>query len=160
MRNKFDEQLDNLNNELIKMGKLCERAISGAIKITMEDDHEELKREVLETDSEIDKKERDIESICMKLLLRQQPVARDLRVISSAIVELAQYIKKSDVKYKTHLSDMANEVIKMVTKSIKSFVKKDIEMARNVIVYDDVVDNYFEEIKKELIRIISSGESL
>ena len=101
----------------------------------MEDDHEELKREVLETDSEIDKKERDIESICMKLLLRQQPVARDLRVISSAlkmisdmerigdqasdIVELAQYIKKSDVKYKTHLSDMANEVIKMVTKSIK-----------------------------------------
>ena len=160
MRNKFDEQLDNLNNELIKMGKLCEQAISGAIKITMEDDHEELKREVLETDSEIDKKERDIESICMKLLLRQQPVARDLRVISSAlkmisdmerigdqasdIVELAQYIKKSDVKYKTHLSDMANE---------------DIEMARNVIVYDDVVDNYFEEIKKELIRIISSGES-
>ena len=129
----------------------------------------------METDSEIDKKERDIESICMKLLLRQQPVARDLRVISSAlkmisdmerigdqasdIVELAQYIKKSDVKYKTHLSDMANEVIKMVTKSIKSFVKKDIEMARNVIVYDDVVDNYFEEIKKELIRIISSGES-
>jgi phosphate ABC transporter ATP-binding protein/phosphate transport system regulatory protein PhoU len=175
MRNKFDEQLDNLNNELIKMGKLCEQAISGAIKITMEDDHEELKREVLDTDSEIDKKERDIESICMKLLLRQQPVARDLRVISSAlkmisdmerigdqasdIVELAQYIKKSDVKYKTHLSDMANEVIKMVTKSIKSFVKKDIEMARNVIVYDDVVDNYFEEIKKELIRIISSGES-
>ena len=168
MRNKFDEQLDNLNNELIKMGKLCEQAISGAIKITMEDDHEELKREVLETDSEIDKKERDIESICMKLLLRQQPVARDLRVISSAlkmisdmerigdqasdIVELAQYIKKSDV-------NMANEVIKMVTKSIKSFVKKDIEMARNVIVYDDVVDNYFEEIKKELIRIISSGES-
>ena len=153
MRNKFDEQLDNLNNELIKMGKLCEQAISGAIKITMEDDHEELKREVLDTDSEIDKKERDIESICMKLLLRQQPVARDLRVISSAlkmisdmerigdqasdIVELAQYIKKSDVKYKTHLSDMANEVIKMVTKSIKSFVK----------------------IKKELIRIISSGES-
>ena len=129
----------------------------------------------METDSEIDKKERDIESICMKLLLRQQPVARDLRVISSAlkmisdmerigdqasdIVELAQYIKKSDVKYKTHLSDMANEVIKMVTKSNKSIVKKDIEMARNVIVYDDVVDNYFEEIKKELIRIISSGES-
>ena len=66
---------------------------------------------------------------------------------ASDIVELDQYIKKSDVKYKTHLSDMANEVIKMVTKSIKSFVKKDIEMARNVIVYDDVVDNYFEEIK-------------
>ena len=150
MRNKFDEQLDNLNNELIKMGKFCEQAISGAIKITMEDDHEELKREVLETDSEIDKKERDIESICMKLLLRQQPVARDLRVISSALKMI------SDME---RIGDQANEVIKMVTKSIKSFVKKDIEMARNVIVYDDVVDNYFEEIKKELIRIISSGES-
>ena len=164
MRNKFDEQLDNLNNELIKMGKLCEQAISGAIKITMEDDHEELKREVLDTDSEIDKKERDIESICMKLLLRQQPVARDLRVISSALKMISDMERIGDqasdiVELAQYLSDMANEVIKMVTKSIKSFVKKDIEMARNVIVYDDVVDNYFEEIKKELIRIISSGES-
>lgn len=175
MRNKFNEQLDVLNSELIEMGKLCEKAISGAIKITMEENHGELKKEVLETDSEIDKKERDIESICMKLLLRQQPVAKDLRVISSAlkmisdmerigdqasdIVELAQYIKKSDIKYKTHLNDMACGVINMVTKSIQSFVEKDIEMARNVIVYDDVVDNYFQEIKEELIRIISAGES-
>lgn len=175
MRNKFNEQLDVLNSELIEMGKLCEKAISGAIKITMEENHDELKKEVLEADGEIDKKERDIESICMKLLLRQQPVAKDLRVISSAlkmisdmerigdqasdIVELAEYIKDSDVKFKTHLNDMANEVIKMVKKSIQSFVEKDIEMARNVIVYDDVVDNYFQEIKEELIRIISTGES-
>ena len=174
VRSRFDAQLEQLNVELIKMGALCEEAITASVSALMKYDRTVVQM-VFEKDNEIDHMERDIETFCMRLLLQQQPVARDLRVISSAlkmisdmerigdqasdIVELAQYIKKSDVKYKTHLSDMANEVIKMVTKSIKSFVKKDIEMARNVIVYDDVVDNYFEEIKKELIRIISSGES-
>lgn len=174
MRNKFDEQLDNLNNEMIKMGKLCEQAIGAAIKLTMENNHKELKQEVLEADSEIDRKEREIEDICMKLLLRQQPVARDLRVISSAlkmisdmerigdqasdIAELAKYVKGSNVKYKIHLNDMANEVIKMVTKSIDSFVNKDLEMARKVIIYDDVVDNYFDEIKKDLILMIAENK--
>ena len=85
MRNKFDEQLHNLNDEMIKMGKLCEQAIAAAIKMTMDHANEELKAEVLDTDAEIDRKERVIENICMKLLLRQQPVARDLRVISSAL---------------------------------------------------------------------------
>ena len=174
MRTRFDEQLRQLNVELIRMGSLCEEAISIAAKF-LEGDKKAPVDKVFALEHEMDQLEHDIETRCMRMLLQQQPVARDLRVISSAlkmisdmerigdqasdIVELAQYIKKSDVKYKTHLSDMANEVIKMVTKSIKSFVKKDIEMARNVIVYDDVVDNYFEEIKKELIRIISSGES-
>lgn len=171
MRNRFDAQLDNLNQEMIKMGKLCEQAIAAAIKLTMEKTaHEELKQEVLDTDAEIDRKEREIEGICMKLLLRQQPVARDLRVISSAlkmisdmerigdqasdIVELAEYIGNSNIKYKIHLNDMANEVIRMVTKSIDSFVNKDLDMAKSVIVYDDVVDNYFDKIKKELIELI------
>lgn len=174
MRNKFDEQLENLNDEMIKMGKLCEQAIAGAIKLTMENNHKELKQEVLEVDSEIDRKEREIESICMKLLLRQQPVAKDLRVISSAlkmisdmerigdqasdIVELAEYIKEDNVKYKIHLNDMANAVIKMVTKSIDSFVNKDLDMARGVIEDDDVVDKYFDEIKKDLINMIADNQ--
>ena len=174
MRNKFDEQLDNLNSEMIKMGKLCEEAIGAAIKLTMEKDNKELKQEVLEAESEIDRKEREIEDICMKLLLRQQPVARDLRVISSAlkmisdmerigdqasdIAELAEYVRESNVKYKIHLNDMAKEVIKMVTKSIDSFVNKDLEMARKVIIYDDVVDNYFDDIKKDLIAMISENK--
>ena len=174
MRNKFDEQLENLNSEMIKMGKLCEQAIAGAIKLTMENNHKELKQEVLEVDSEIDRKEREIESICMKLLLRQQPVAKDLRVISSAlkmisdmerigdqasdIVELAEYIKEGNVKYKIHLNDMANAVIKMVTKSIDSFVNKDLDMARGVIEDDDVVDKYFDEIKKDLINMIADNQ--
>lgn len=171
MRDRFDEQLAYLNEELIVMGKLCERAIDAAIKMTMEEIHEELKQEVLETDAEIDRKEREIENICMKLLLRQQPVAGDLRLISSAlkmisdmerigdqasdIVELAGYIKDSHVKYKIHLKDMANEVIHMVTKSVDSFVNHDLELAKKVIVYDDVVDHYFDKIKKELIHLIA-----
>ena len=172
MRNKFQEQLQNLNQEMIRMGKLCEEAIAAAIKLTMEYTNEELKQEVLDTDAEIDRKEREIEGLCMKLLLRQQPVAKDLRTISSAlkmisdmerigdqasdIVELAGYIRDSDVKYKIHLSDMANEVIKMVTESIDSFVTKDLDMAKSVIIYDDVVDNYFNEIKEELITMIAN----
>lgn len=172
MRNKFQEQLEKLNQEMIRMGKLCEEAIAAAIKLTMEYTNEELKQEVLDTDAEIDRKEREIEGICMKLLLRQQPVAKDLRTISSAlkmisdmerigdqasdIVELAKYIRSSDAKYKIHLNDMANEVIKMVTESIDSFVAKDLDMAKSVIVYDDVVDNYFNEIKEELITMITN----
>lgn len=171
MRNKFDEQLHNLNDEMIKMGKLCEQAIAAAIKMAMDHANEELKAEVLDTDAEIDRKERVIENICMKLLLRQQPVASDLRVISSAlkmisdmerigdqasdIVELAKYIKDSNLKYQVHLNDMANEVIKMVTLSVDSFVSKDLDKAKSVILSDDVVDNYFDEIKKELISKIA-----
>lgn len=170
MRNRFDQQLKYLNEEMIKMGKLCEEAIATAIKITMDGANHELKQEILETDSEIDRKEREIEGICMKLLLRQQPVAGDLRVISSAlkmisdmerigdqasdIVELSEYIENSTIKYRINLNDMANEVIRMVTKSIDSFVKKDVEMARSVIISDDVVDDYFDDIKKKLIQII------
>ena len=172
MRNKFQEQLEKLNQEMIRMGKLCEEAIAAAIKLTIEYTNEELKQEVLDADAEIDRKEREIEGICMKLLLRQQPVAKDLRTISSAlkmisdmerigdqasdIVELAKYIRSSDAKYKIHLNDMANEVIKMVTESIDSFVAKDLDMAKSVIVYDDVVDNYFNEIKEELITMITN----
>ena len=85
MRNKFDEQLETLNREMINMGELCEHAIETAIKMAMDGASIEMKQDVLDTDSEIDRKEREIENICMKLLLRQQPVARDLRVISSAL---------------------------------------------------------------------------
>ena len=84
MRSKFDEQLNNLNNELIKMGALCEEVISGATKLLIDNDIK-LKEIVIETDKEIDRKERDIETLCMRLLLHQQPVASDLRTVSSAL---------------------------------------------------------------------------
>ena len=174
MRNRFDEQLNSLNTKMIEMGKLCEQAIEIAIKMALEGVNKDMKREVMETDAEIDRKEREIESICMRLLLRQQPVAKDLRIISSAlkmisdmerigdqasdIAELALYVNDSNLKLKLHLNDMAKEVIKMVNHSIDSFVNKDLFRARSVIISDDVVDNYFDDIKKQLIKHISEGK--
>lgn len=174
MRNKFDEQLAFLNQEMTNMGNLCQQVIEKAIQVTMEHGNERLKDEVLDIDNEIDRKEREIENICMKLLLRQQPVATDLRVISSAlkmisdmerigdqasdIVELAKFLKDSDVKHSLPLDEMAKEVIKMVDESVDSFVNKDLYMARTVIISDDIVDNYFDDIKKRLVGFITQTQ--
>ena len=174
MRNKFDSQLEKLNLELITMGALCEDAISASVKGFLDDD-DALCQKAVETEDEINRKERDIESICMKLLLEQQPVARDLRVISSAlkmisdmerigdqaydIAEIAKFIKNSNVKSKIHIKDMAAAATKMVTDSIESFVKKDVELARSVMVYDDKVDNLFDCVKDELVQLITEDKA-
>lgn len=171
MRNRFDSQLEKLNLELITMGALCEDAISASVKALLDGD-ETLTEKVFAADAEIDQKERDIEAICMKLLLQQQPVAGDLRVISSAlkmisdmerigdqasdIAEIAKFVKNSDVKSKVHIKDMATAAIKMVTDSVESFVKKDIELASAVMKYDDKVDNLFDCVKDELVRLIAA----
>lgn len=174
MRNKFDHQLEKLNLELITMGALCEDAISASVKGLL-DDNDELCQKAVSAEEEINRKERDIESICMKLLLEQQPVARDLRVISSAlkmisdmerigdqaydIAEIAKFIKNSNVKSRVHIKEMAAAAIKMVTDSVDSFVKKDIELARAVMDYDDKVDNLFNCIKDELVQLISEDRA-
>lgn len=174
MRNKFDSQLEKLNLELITMGALCEDAISASVKGFLDDD-DALCQKAVETEDEINRKERDIESICMKLLLEQQPVARDLRVISSAlkmisdmerigdqaydIAEIAKFIKNSNVKSKIHIKDMATAATKMVTDSVDSFVKKDVELARAVMAYDDKVDNLFDCIKDELVQLITEDKA-
>jgi len=174
MRNKFDSQLEKLNLELITMGALCEDAISASVKGFLDDD-DALCQKAVETEDEINRKERDIESICMKLLLEQQPVARDLRVISSAlkmisdmerigdqaydIAEIAKFIKNSNVKSKIHIKDMAAAATKMVTDSVDSFVKKDVELARSVMVYDDKVDNLFDCVKDELVQLITEDKA-
>lgn len=173
MRNRFDSQLEKLNLELITMGALCEDAISASVKALLDDD-DRLLEKVFAADSEIDQKERDIEAICMKLLLQQQPVARDLRVISSAlkmisdmerigdqasdIAEITKFIRNSNVKSKIHIKDMATATIKMVTDSIDSFVKKDIDLAREVMKYDDKVDNLFDCVKDELVQLITENK--
>jgi len=172
MRIRFDEQLDQLNVELIYMGALCEEAISLAIHALMENEADLVVR-VQAVESDIDQKERDIEALCMKLLLQQQPVARDLRIISSAlkmisdmerigdqaqdIVEITAYIKDDDLKRKIHIEDMGKETIHMVTESIDSFVKKDLNMAMAVLAHDDVVDNLFSEIRNELTKLIGEN---
>lgn len=174
MRNKFDSQLEKLNLELITMGALCEDAISASVKGFLDDD-DALCQKAVETEDEINRKERDIESICMKLLLEQQPVARDLRVISSAlkmisdmerigdqaydIAEIAKFVKNSNVKSKIHIKDMAAAATKMVTDSVESFVKKDVELARSVMVYDDKVDNLFDCVKDELVQLITEDKA-
>ena len=169
MRNRFDGQLLRLNDELIIMGALCEEAISAAAKYLAEGD-ESLKENIIETDRQIDGKECDIEDLCMRLLLCQQPVAKDLRTVSSAlkmisdmerigdqasdIAEIAGFVTKSGIGSKVHIADMARATIKMVTESIESFVKKDVSAAESVIKHDDVVDGLFEEVKNELISAV------
>ncbi len=172
MRNKFDEQLNSLNNELIIMGALCEETISAAAKLLLDNDAS-MKESVFEADRQIDQKERDIENICMKLLLQQQPVAKDLRIISSAlkmisdlerigdqasdIAEMAEYVGSDGIESETHIADMARAAIRMVTDSVESFVKKDVALAESVIYQDDTVDDLFDEIKGELILGVQSG---
>lgn len=173
MRNRFDEQLEYLNVELIRMGALCEDAISYASRTLMGENN--LADQVYKTDKEIDQKERDIESLCMRLLLQQQPVAKDLRLISSAlkmisdmerigdqasdIAEIAGFIKDRKVQSNLHIRDMAEATIKMVTESVDSFVKKDLKIAQEVIRYDDVVDDLFTKVKEELISLIKEDNS-
>ena len=171
MRNRFDEQLNNLNNELITMGALCEEAISAAVKLLVDNDAK-MKESVWEADKQIDQKERDIETLCMKLLMQQQPVASDLRTISSAlkmisdmerigdqasdIAEIAEYANGCGMQSETHIADMARATIQMVTDSIDSFVKKDVELAHDVISHDSIVDDLFDKVKGELISAIEN----
>lgn len=173
MRNKFEEQLEQLNIELIEMGSLCEQRISDAIK-AMTTHNMELAKMVMEKDSEIDHKEREIESLCLKMLLQQQPVARDLRLISSALkmitdmerigdqaADIAEIVSMANISVEdlSNIVGMGEATMKMVTDSIDAYVRKDLELAKRVIDYDDVVDDYFVKIKKELIYFISNSES-
>ncbi len=172
MRDRFDMQLAELNNQLITMGALCEEAISNSVQYLINNDAS-VREDVYETDKQIDRKEREIEALCMKLLMQQQPVAKDLRVISSAlkmisdmerigdqasdIAEIAEYVEDSGMQSQIHIADMARATIKMVTDSVESFVKKDIDLAHEAIAHDDVVDNLFSKVKKELIEAVSDG---
>ncbi len=174
MRNKFDEQLEQLNVALIKTGALCEDAISTAAKALLENDME-LAKKVKPIELEIDQKEREIENLCMRLLLQQQPVAGDLRQISSAlkmitdlerigdqtsdIAELLPYLQGRDFSLgKVHIRDMAEATIQMVTDAIDSFVRQDLPLAHQVMEQDNVVDRLFNRVKAELIQLIGENQ--
>lgn len=172
MRNRFDEQLMLLNTELMKMGALCEEAISYAVKCLTENDPE-MKENAFEAEKQIDRKERDIESLCMKLLMHQQPVATDFRMITSSlkmisdmerigdqaedIAEIAEYVNHADLHSKVSITEMATAAVQMVMNSIDSFVKKDTEIAYSVIVLDDRMDKLFLQVKKQLIEAVQNG---
>lgn len=172
MRNRFDQQLEKLNVELVTMGALCEDALTYAIRALF-DRESDMAERAEEAEKQIDQMEREIESICMRLLLQQQPVARDLRVISSAlkmigdmerigdqaadIAEIVKYLKDSEVPNLGHLREMSDFAAGMVTASINSFVRQDLDLAKKVILDDDVVDGYFEKVKEALIGLIADG---
>ena len=170
MRSKFDEQLALLNRELIEMGALCEEVIALSSKALTELD-KTLAAKVAPLDTEIDQKERTIESMCLKLLLQQQPVARDLRQISAAlkmitdmerigdqaedIAEIISFIDGHTSENDTLMREMAKAVIQMVTESVDAYVKHDIALAEKVIADDDIVDDYFDSVKKKLLGSIA-----
>ncbi len=172
MRSHFDEQLAQLNTELIEMGALCEEVIALASQALTKGDIR-LAKKVAPLDSEIDQKEREIESLCLKLLLQQQPVARDLRQISAAlkmitdmerigdqaedIAEIVEFLSGRTSENDGILQEMARATIKMVTESVDAFVKHDIMVAEKVIADDDTVDDYFDQVKKELIDRIAKN---
>ena len=170
MRSRFDEQLALLHNSLIEMGALVERAIAGATKALVSQDAE-LARDIIAGEYMVNEKEKEIESLCLKLLLNQQPVAGDLRQISTAlkmitdierigdqaadIAEICVYLSEQEfIKKLENIPQMAEETIKMVTGSIDAFVKKDIALAQSVIDNDDVVDDLYVTVKNDLIALV------
>lgn len=172
MRTRFDMELDNLNSDMIAMGALCENAISEAMKSLFTADKTAAQR-TIEEDREIDQKEKAIEALCLRLLLQQQPVARDLRVISSAlkmitdmerigdqaadIAELIRHMHLTPVsRQNKHLSKMADAAKKMVTESIDAFVKKDAALATKVLADDDLVDSLFLKLRHDIIEMIAA----
>ena len=172
MRSRFDEQLSLLNKKMIEMGAECEELIALVAKALLNGDVEGA-RKAKEQGHEIDQMEREIESICLKLLLQQQPVAKDLRVISAALKmitdmerigdqaeDIAEIITFLDGRTGEECQDirlMAEATIKMVTDSIDAYVKQDLELAKSVSDYDDVVDDAFDRVKQTLIKMISEN---
>lgn len=174
MRSRFDEEMALLHRELTRMGALCEEAIALTAKAL--DGERALARKVPALEGEIDQAERDIEGLCLKLLLRQQPVAGDLRQVSAAlkmitdlerigdqandiadIVSALERVGRGNVE---RLRSMAQDAIHMVTASIDAYVRQDVEGAKRVILFDDAIDNAFQEVKISLVDRIARDPGL
>lgn len=171
MRELYTQQLAALKTKLIQMGAMCEDAISCSIKGMLQGDAELLKK-VENTELDINQMEREIERLCMKLLLMQQPVASDLRSVSSAlkiisdlerigdqaydIAEISKHLKFSDFSSKVHIQEMATAAIRMVTDSVEAFVQRDLSLAQRVLKEDDTVDALFNKVRADLVNMIQS----
>ncbi|MDR2649397.1 MAG: phosphate signaling complex protein PhoU [Clostridiales bacterium] len=170
MRNTYQKRLEELHTELIRMGAICEEAIASAIKGLLDEDPDTRKKAIA-LEKEIDMKEHEIETLCVRLLLREQPVAGDLRQITVAqriiadmerigdqaqdIAELSAFLVGKKVKSESHIAEMAAAAARMLTESVDSFVESDLTKAHDVIRYDDIVDGFFIKIKDELIELIA-----
>ena len=175
MRKRFDEQLNELNLEMQEMGRMVEDGIQKAIEALLKQD-EALAQSVMDADTLVDQKQKEIESICFKLLMQQQPVASDLRVISAALKMVTDMERIGDhaadisemtlhlahepyIKNLDHIRQMATETTWMLLQSIEAYVEKDIKKASSVIRHDDIVDDLFTETKKELIELIHQDKN-
>ncbi|MFI3115754.1 MAG: phosphate signaling complex protein PhoU [Clostridia bacterium] len=171
MRERYRAQLEELNENLIKLSKLCEKAISLAIEGFISHD-ESIAEESMAIEATIDELEKTIEGQCMMILLKQQPLASDLRIVSAALKMITDLERIGDqaediaslskhtvnVDLSDNLQKMAEEVMKMVVDAVNSYVSQDLELANSVIAYDDVVDELFDTVKKEIIADIKENE--
>ena len=175
MRIHFDEQLEQLNKEIINMGTLVEQAIGMAIEALIKQDVNKA-HEAMESDEEIDAKEKTIENLCLRLLLQQQPVARDLRVISAALKMITDMERIGDhatdiselaivlsdlphIEQLTHIERMAKETMVMLIQGQEAYVERNYDKAEEVISHDDIIDNLFVQVKGELIDIIQKDSN-
>jgi len=175
MRSKFEEELSNLNDMLVDMGALVEKSIKRATHAILDHD-KKMAKKAISADRDIDALEKEIETLCLRLLLRQQPVARDLRLISAAlkmitdmerigdqaadISEIAKFlIGKKYIIEIDNIPKMAEVTAKMVTDSIDAFVKRDLELAQKVIEDDDIVDDLFDKVKDDVIELIQKDKA-
>ena len=172
MRSRFDEQLSILNRELTQMGAMCEEIIALAAKCLDKADEDVYSR-VNSLEEDIDHMEHEIESLCLRLILQQQPVARDLRLVSTAlkmitdmerigdqaadISEIAGFINDRQSEERGYIKLMAEAAVNMMTESIDAFVNRDVSLAQKAIAHDDIVDNYFDKTKKSLIKMIAEN---
>ena len=178
MREKYEAELQKLNASIISMGRMIEIAIESSMLALMGRDVDAA-REVSKNDEAINEMEREIESLCLKLLLQQQPVAADLRHITAALkmitdmerigdhaMDIADLVQKvPDCKYgkMKELTEMSEEIIKMLHQAVQSYIEKDYNKAKNAIVQDDVIDELYRTIKKDLVQKIretSEGETI
>lgn len=176
MRTKFDEQLHMLNQEMMHMGSMIEERIQKAIEALIGQDSA-LAKEIMDGDSEVDREQKKIENICFNLLMQQQPVARDLRVISAAMKMVTDMerigdhaadisemtVMMSDTPYVADLEDikkMASETVLMLIRSIEAYVEKDMLKAQCVIDHDDIVDDLFHKNKQDLIELIQKNPAV
>ena len=175
MRNKFEEQLALLDDMLIEMGSLIETAIDMATR-ALEEQDVDLAKKLIVFEKDVDQHEKDIEALCLRLLLHQHPVAKDLRLISAALKMITDMERIGDqaediaeitimlagtpyIKKLVNIPKMAEATAKMVTESIDAFVKKDLDLAQAVIKHDDVVDKLFDTVKFNLIEAIRADSA-
>lgn len=176
MREYFDNELENLNNQLIEMGSLVEQAINNTVEMILNGRSDGIEK-ARKNEERINAAEKNIQTHCLKLILHQAPVAQDLRSISAAlkmitdlerigdqaidIAEMSQYIgDKANIYSMTHIAEMATQASEMVTMAIDAFVKTDIELAKKVSKNDDIIDDLFNTVKNDTVDIILHDKEL